>query len=106
MQHGLAIVGGAMVRTASSQNELEAFATISLLLFAVIFVSRHWTPQHPEPARVLRRPVHVLQRHTHDGGTKRTSATPKKLLCDGMAGKIVRFDMSVDFAGKHLASDL
>src|SRR6185369_10876510 len=50
VQHGLAIVVGAMVRPAASQDQLKALATIGLLLSIVVFMAGHRPPQHPEPA--------------------------------------------------------
>ena len=44
MQHGLAIVGGAVMRPTAGQDQLKAFATLGLLLSVVVFVAGHRSP--------------------------------------------------------------
>ena len=44
MQHGLAIVGGAVMRPAAGQDQLKALATFGLLLSVVVFMAGHRSP--------------------------------------------------------------
>ena len=76
MEHGLAVVGGAVMRPAAGQDQLEALATLNLLLRVVVFMAGQGTPEHPEPARVIARPIDVLQRHADDLRGECAGATP------------------------------
>ena len=76
MQHGLAVVCRAVVRSAAGQDQREALAAFGLLLSAVVFISGQRSPEHPEPARVIRRPVDMLERHADDLGGKSAPAAP------------------------------
>ena len=106
MRVELAKLGGAMVRAAVREDQREALDGLTLLSGIVVRVAGDRPPQHPEPSRVVGRPVDVLERHADDVGAEGAGAAPQELLGDGAAGEVVLREVRIDLAGEHPARDL
>ena len=84
MQHRLSGFRCSKIGIAALENQRERCAAVRLFGFGQILVPGQRTPEHPEPARVVARPVDPLERHAHDLGTPAARAAPQDLFRDGL----------------------
>jgi hypothetical protein len=82
VQHRLSILRRPNIGIAALENQPERCAAVRLFGLVQVPMPGQWTPQHPEPARVVTRPVDPLERHAHDLGTAAAGAAPQDLFFD------------------------
>jgi hypothetical protein len=106
VQHRLSRLPGPKIRIAALENQPKRFAAVRLFGAVEIRVPGQRAPQHPEPSRVVPRPVDPLERHAHDVYAPATRAAPEDLLCDRLARERAGLQMRIELAREHPACDL
>ena len=65
-----------------------------------------WTPEHPEPARIVARPVDPLERHAYNFRAPAARAAPQDLFYDLLVRDRAGMEMRVELAVEHAAREI
>src|SRR6478672_11107423 len=87
VQHRLSGFRCPKIGITALQKQSERRAAVGLFGLVQIPMPGQRTPEHPEPSRVVARPVDPLERHAHDLGTAAARAAPQDLFCNLLTGE-------------------
>src|SRR5918996_6271550 len=90
VQHRLSGLRRPKIGIAALEHQPERCAAVRLFGLIQVPMPGQRTPEHPEPSRVVPRPVDPLQRHAYDLDTAAAGAAPQDLFCDLLTGERAR----------------
>src|SRR6266550_5777424 len=105
VQHRLSGLRRPKTGIAALENQPERCAAVCLFSLGQVLMPGQRTPEHPEPSRVVPRPVDPLQRHAHDLRTPAARAAPQDRfdrLTRERAGLEMRVELALEYPARQL----